>query len=418
MIAAHPDARNLHLGADEAWLLGDCPRCRAFVEREGKLALYLGFVNRAIERVQAAGVRPIIWDDMIQRNLQAGGLDLLPEGVMLCNWAYSQRDVRSPIFYYGGQEGHNRFRWASRQWMDRDPGMLDPFALQWVEEAPDDVVAFAREYWDRGEYPLFGRVPLGQKYFREHGAGVGASAAKGANGFHIFAPLYDHRMDNCAAWAQVAREDGAEGVIATAWSRYDGLRVPCEPFELGWQPYLATAAWCWEARDPQRAALDEQFRAAYLGIEDPQVTTAVEWLDRGRRTGGVLLLRRAWEVFEGAESPTPHGRRYLAHLALAARLEGLRLAADRLLDDGWAQYPRAQAGTMSVEHRQRLIDSARQLLAEFTAWQEDAAGVLAATLHPEDSEEVIAIQTAGYARRLSDLLAELERSTPLGEDSP
>jgi hypothetical protein len=415
MIAAHPDAKDFHLGADEAWLLGDCPRCRAFVEREGKLALYLGFVNRSIERVQAAGMRPIIWDDMIQRNLSSGGLDLLPEGVMLCNWAYGQRDVRSPIFFYGGTEGHSRFRWASRQWLDRDPGMLDPFALQWIEDAPADVEAFAREYWDRGEYPLYGASFPWIRYFREHGrAVVGASAAKGANGFHIFSPMYDHRMDNCAAWAQAAREDGAEGVLATAWSRYDGLRVPCEPFELGWQPYLATAAWCWEARNPQRAALDEQFRAAFLAIDDPLVTRAVEWLDRGKRTGSAMLLRRAAEVFAAAESPTPHGRRYLAHLALAARLAGIALGADRLLDDGWAQFPRAAAGTISAEHRERIIEGARQLLAELAAWQGDARRVLPEGLGPEDLEEVIVTQTAGYIRRLGDLLAEMERATPLG----
>ncbi len=418
MIAAHPDARHFHLGADEAWLLGDCPACREVVARESKLALYLGFVNRAIERVQAAGLRPIIWDDMIQRNLEGGGLDLLPEGVVLCNWAYGPRETGSPIFYYGGPEGHARFRWASRQWLTRDPGVLDP-QVRWLEEAPDDVLAFAREYWDRGEYPLSGASLPWIRYFRKHGrAVIGASAAKGANGFHVFSPMFDHRIDNVATWGRAAREDGAEGVIATAWARYNGLTVPCEPFELGWHPYLGAAAYCWESRDPQREALDGQFLACYLASRDAQFALAVEWLDRGKRTGNDMLLSRAADVFAQTRSDTLHGRRYLAHLALAARLARLQVAADRLLGDAWAEHGRAIGGTLSAEHRVRYRDGADRLLAEFAAWQEGAAQVLATSLKARDVEEAIATQTAGYARRLSDLRTMMEETPPFEGDRP
>ncbi len=416
MIAAHPDARHLHLGADEAWLLGECPDCRDAVARESKLALYLGFVNRAIDRVLAAGLRPIIWDDMIQRNLAGGGLDLLPEGIVLCNWAYGPREMTSPVFFYGGPEGHSRFRWASHQWLERDPAEVDP-QTQWIEDAPDDVVAFGKHYWDRGEYPLRGASLPWIRFFREHGRPViGASAAKGANGYHILAPLYDHRIDNVATFARAAREDGAEGVIATAWSRYSGLTVPCEPFELGWHPYLAHAAFCWESRDPQRAVLDAQFMACYLASTDAEFARAVDWLDRGRRSGNAMLLRRAAEVLDQTRSETLHGRRYLAHLALAARLAGLQLAADRLLDDAWAEHGRAQAGTLSAEHRTRHLDAASRLLREFTSWQAEAARVLSTSLRAADVEEAIVTQTAGYARRLADLQSAMEQAVPFQGD--
>ena len=416
MIAAHPGARHFHLGADEAWLLGDCPACREVVARESKLALYLGFVNRAIERVKEAGLRPIIWDDMIQRNLEGGGLDLLPEGVVLCNWSYGLREMTSPLFYYGGPEGHARFHWASRQWLARDPGVLDP-QVQWLEDAPKDVVQFAKEYWDRGEYPLLGASLPWIKFFRAHGrAVIGASAAKGANGFHILAPMFDHRIDNAAIWARAAQEDGAEGVIATAWSRYNGLTVPCEPFELGWQPYLASAACCWEARDPRRAALDGQFLACYLVSRDAQYAQAVEWLDRGRRAANAMLLRRAAEVFDHTRSDTLHGRRYLAHLTLAARLAQLHLTANRLLDDAWAEHGRAGGGALSAEHRARYLEGAGRLLDEFTAWQEEAAKVLATSLNGSDVGEIVVTQTAGYAQRLADLQKAMDQTAPFEGD--
>jgi len=416
MITAHPDARFFHLGADEAYLLGDCPACRAEVARQSKLALYLGFVNRAIARVQAAGLRPIIWDDMIQRNLSGGGLELLPQGVVLCNWSYHPREMTAPIFYYGGPEGHSRFRWASRQWLERDPAVLDP-EVQWLEDAPDDVVSFARRYWDRGEYPLRGATLPWMRFYRDQGRPViGASAAKGANGLHAFSPLYDSRIDNVATLARSAREEGAEGVIATAWSRYSGLAVPCEPFEMGWHTYLAQAAFCWEARTPERSALDGQFQACYLASPDVGYQRAVEWFDRGKRTRNAMLLRRAAEAFEQVRSETRPGRRYLAHLALAARLAILQMAADGALDDARADYARTQSGSLWAERRERHLAEASRLLGEFTAWQRDATRVLATSLNAADVEEAILTQTAGYVRCLSELQSVMEHTTPFQGD--
>lgn len=414
LLAAHPEAEYVHLGADEAWLLGDCPRCRAVAEREGKLKLYLDFIGPAIERVLAAGRRPVIWDDMIQRNLQGASLDLLPEGVVLCNWAYGPREPLSPLFFYGGPEGHSRFRWASRQWLDRDPGVLDPL-VQWLEEAPEDVVAFGRRYWDRGEYPLRGASLPWIRFFREHGREViGASAAKGANGFSAFSPLFDTRLENVAVWAEAAREDGATGVISTAWSRYNGMTVPCEPFELGWHAYLASAAFYWEARTPERAALDRQFRATYLGGADEAVTRAIEWLDRGVRTGNPYLLREAARRFDAANVATPVGRRFVRHLALAARLALAQLDVNRLLEGAFAEFARGRGGMMTAERRDRWLADARRLRAALQAWREEAAAVLREGLLDADAREVIETQVSGYEEQLRLLTDELEGAVPLG----
>jgi len=417
LLEAHPQARWVHLGADEAWLLGDCPRCRVVAERDGKLALYLEAIRPAIERVLEAGRKPIIWDDMIQRNLQGASLDLLPEGVVLCNWAYGPREMRSPLFYYGGPEGHARYRWASKEWLERDPGVLDP-SVQWLEEAPQDVADFAEQYWDRGEYPLYGASLPWVRYFRDQGREViGASAAKGANGFSMFAPMYDHRIDNVAVWARTAREDGATGVISTAWSRYNGLTVPCELFELGWHAYLASAAFYWEAEEPARDVFDRQLLSCFLSAEDDLVIRAVEWLDRGRRTGNANLLGQAARRFREADSPTRVGQRYLRHLSLAAELALAHVEADAVLSGAWAEYARARDGLLSVEHHRRWGEQARHALETLQAWRGRAREVLADTLLSDDVEEVIATQTHGYERRLRHLLDELEMVEPFEGDN-
>lgn len=408
MLAAHPGCRNFHLGADEAWLLGDCPRCRAAVAARGKLDLYLRHVGQAAARVRAHGARPIIWDDMIQRNLESNSLAALPEDIVLCDWFYSQRSPRAAGFYYGGSEGHTRYVWASRRWLQRDPGALMG-EVRWLEDAPANVQAFAREYWDRGEYPDYGSSLPWVRFFVQQGrAVIGASCAKGAEGFSAFSPLYAVRLDNVATWARVAKEDGAEGVIATAWSRYNGLTVPCEPFELGWHAYAASAAYDWEQRDPDRAALDRQFAACFLGAPHSPALSAVDWLDRGKQSGHAHLLAAARSAFESAGSATtPHGRRYLAHLALAAQLAQVTWPIERGLHSARAQAARAEAGLLTRSQVQRALEACEAGLRGLADWREAARRVLAMGLNAADVQEAIETQCYGYERSVRALREEL-----------
>jgi len=416
VMSAHPDTSLFHLGADEAWLLGNCPRCREVVQRQGKLGLFLGYLNQAIEHVTSRGFRPIIWDDMIQRNLQGDSLDLLPENVILCNWSYGPTEERLPIFFYGGSEGHMRFRWASKQWLERDPGVLPPH-VQWLEDAPRDVVSFARRYWDRGEYPLYGSSLPWVRFFHDHGrAVIGASAAKGASGFDAFSPDFESRLGNVMTWAQTAQAEGAEGVIGTAWSRYSTLNVPCEPFEMGWYTYLASAAFDWEAATPDRQAYDEQFLSAFVRSGDSGVTRGIRWLDRGKGEGKLHLLRQAAETFEGASSATTAGRRQLAHLALAARLAEVQVAARKALDGGWSKYGRAQTRRLGADAFNGALIQANEVREMLRDWRERAASVLATSLLPDDVEEAIATQTGGMARRLVLLSDEYASMQPFEGD--
>jgi hypothetical protein len=111
----------------------------------------------------------------------------------------------------------------------------------------------------------------------------GASAATGADGGDAFAPYFARRLGNVAVWAATAKAHGALGVVATAWSRYNGLAVPCEPFEMGWYTYLASAAFDWEERAPNRHLFDGQFATCFLGAAASPAPQGIEWLDAGPR---------------------------------------------------------------------------------------------------------------------------------------
>jgi hypothetical protein len=100
LLAAHPAARYIHLGGDETWLLGHCPRCAAKVQDQGFLAVYLDHMAALCRHVLAAGKIPLIWGDVvIGRHVIQGfadnwlrdgspALQSLPPEVRLVYWDY------------------------------------------------------------------------------------------------------------------------------------------------------------------------------------------------------------------------------------------------------------------------------------------------------------------------------------------
>lgn len=81
-----PDIRLWHLGGDESYLLGKCPRCAAKVEREGYSKLYVDHVGGIARRVAERGLTPIVWSDMLEHHPEA--IDDLPPEVAVMYWNY------------------------------------------------------------------------------------------------------------------------------------------------------------------------------------------------------------------------------------------------------------------------------------------------------------------------------------------
>lgn len=70
-IEATPGSKYLHIGGDEIWNLGLCPRCKPTADKEGMMSLNLYWLKRVCEFAKENGRIPIFWDDM---PLQHAGL--------------------------------------------------------------------------------------------------------------------------------------------------------------------------------------------------------------------------------------------------------------------------------------------------------------------------------------------------------
>jgi len=173
VLAALPGVRRFHLGGDEAWSFGTHPETKAYIAAHGKGALYLHHVGPILDALNARGVRPILWHDMM-KNWEPDALRDLAGRADLCVWGYT---------------GH-----------------------------PDTTRHhFNTKYIQR---------------FADHGVTMwGATAYKGAAGHNKDLPDLAIHEENAAAWVDVAGRFGMRGVFATAWSRYSTHNVHNETID-------------------------------------------------------------------------------------------------------------------------------------------------------------------------------------------
>jgi len=219
----HPDERLFHVGADEAWRLGTCPRCSRAVARAGKNGLYLAHMEKVWAHLFSLGKQPVMWEDML-RHFSARELSRVPRDVALMYWLYHRYE-------------------------------------------PDEAKCF----------------PELARYLKQRFTVIGASAAKGADGAFANLPHFEHRLMNVFAWAAVAQRHGLLGVVSTAWSRYTYLLPPCEPFETIWPSLAGSAEAYWTGRPPTPEAFVSRF-VTFTGAEP--TAEAVNTLLRPDRRGG------------------------------------------------------------------------------------------------------------------------------------
>ncbi len=79
-------AGKVHVGLDESFQLGKCPRCRAEVTRHGLASHFAGHATRLHGPAASLGLRTGLWADMLA--LLPAAIPLLPRGLIAYDWYY------------------------------------------------------------------------------------------------------------------------------------------------------------------------------------------------------------------------------------------------------------------------------------------------------------------------------------------
>lgn len=229
-----PEVRHFHLGGDEAWSMGKNPKTKDYIDKHGKGQLYLRHVGPILDSLNARGIRPILWHDMMI-NWNSDALRALGARSDLMTWGYS---------------GH--------------PDTTDHhFGIKYIER------------------------------FHAHSITLWAGTAyKGADGHNADRPDIQQREQNALAWMEIAQRFGYTGVIATGWSRYSTDRVQCEPIDAALDSLVNIGVIMHDGRPPEGgidaciAVLEE------LGERDrfESCKTAMEHLS--------VIRRRGWQAVQ------------------------------------------------------------------------------------------------------------------------
>ena len=159
-MAPYCTAGKVHVGLDESFHLGQCPRCRAEVARMGLAGHFAGHVNRLHQLTQSLGLRLGLWADMLA--LLPAAIPQLPRDVIAHDWYYYPFARRPRV------ELHNF----------AEVDLATPLQAQGIE------------YWGCPMNGAFRYEPL---------------------------PIFGERLENILSWWRRCRRVGAGGFLVTSW---------------------------------------------------------------------------------------------------------------------------------------------------------------------------------------------------------
>ena len=153
-------AGKVHVGLDESFSLGCCPRCRAEVARHGLAVHFANHVGRLHDLTRALGLRLGLWADMLA--LLPAAIPRLPRDVIAYDWYYH------PFSRHPRVELHNF----------AEADLATPLQARGIE------------YWGCPMNGAFRHEPL---------------------------PVFGERLANIISWWQRCRRVGAGGLLVTSW---------------------------------------------------------------------------------------------------------------------------------------------------------------------------------------------------------
>ncbi len=98
-LAVFGRVRYFHLGADEAYTLGECPRCKAYAAEHSLSELFIGHINSVAAPLIERGIRPVIWGDMLLHHPEA--LEKLSRRVVIFDWLYDRYNGLPAVRVWG-----------------------------------------------------------------------------------------------------------------------------------------------------------------------------------------------------------------------------------------------------------------------------------------------------------------------------
>jgi len=234
-IEATPGSRYLHFGGDETGAIGKCPRCKAFVDKEGMLGLNLYWFNKVNEFARQHGRTAIFWDDMIfeHSNLYESVHDpAATKEVADKAWAKGRSELDANASKFPKDAFYMRWDYS----MAMQPGNI--MALDWYKQSGLNVMICTAA---ADLSPLYPRACVTPKVHTTE--------------------FYDDRVQTIKSFIQLAIDKGIDKHLCSAW---DDASPHMETY---WRGLIASAEYGWSPFGRSQPEYEEAFWQREFGPE-------------------------------------------------------------------------------------------------------------------------------------------------------
>jgi hypothetical protein len=395
MMDVHAGMPLFHVGLDETFHLGTCPRCQARLGGQSRMSIYVEWVNRCCRHVRERGFTPIVWGDIVSTHFDDPFVADLDRTAYYIDWGYQQT---GPLYHTLLTLHRNAI---SRTWLERPNGEIaemprigyGPGKLIF-EELPSADRDRLHAFIDNPEFPRKFRADVSLAMLAK--AGVKSGSVSGIRvSFHgPVAPRFILGQLNTIAAATACKQHGAEVVIGSSWSRGHSLAGMNAHPELDWYGILTLGAAGWSALGLEDLRdFDRRFAWQFFGLPDGTIGDLYFQFERS-----------SVRVDHSMENYLPHILEELARLQPAARRNGERLELFRTVCEVQNLRFKAQFAVLEMEYfyalwervppafKERMKRDLMAVAAETDRAKVEAAARYARTIIAEDARELAATQ--------------------------
>lgn len=311
--------KTFHVGGDESWWLGSCPRCKAYVEQNSLGDLYLQHIHAILEGLIHKGIRPALWADMVLSHPEIA--DRIPRQTLMFDWMYD-------IYRGNGKV----WVWGDLKMCDRD------------QIPPRRLAVYRRYLFPDGDEP--GREPetfYTADFLREKGFDVVTCPGASHYGDNVFVGRnYLHQINTFDSWQKGMEISGS---LLTSWT------VHLHPWELQ-LPTIELAPWINRYPDGTLDAFNRDFTTKHFGVDDNRFWQAVGLLAKPVLFSTMLTLGHNKT---SPDVPLTHVREQLEKLQRDGQLEAeIENARYRLAEYRQARELFAQVAKSARQGREVL----------------------------------------------------------------
>ena len=90
-----PEVKRIHIGGDECRMLGECLRCKSYIEKHSVSGLYCQHVTKIVNALSERDITPMLWSDMFESHPET--LKEFPNTVQIVYWNYSMANWPRPF---------------------------------------------------------------------------------------------------------------------------------------------------------------------------------------------------------------------------------------------------------------------------------------------------------------------------------